>query len=29
MGCKIQEFQEEQKKRMSAVQDSMDALNGK
>ena len=29
MGCKIEEFQQEQKKRMRAVQDSMDALNGK
>lgn len=29
MGCKIQEFQQEQKKRMRAVQDSMDVLNGK
>jgi len=29
MGCKIAEFQQEQKKRMRAVQDSMDALNGK
>jgi DNA-binding HxlR family transcriptional regulator len=29
MGCKIEEFQQEQKKRMKAVQDSMDALNGK
>src|SRR5258706_14996234 len=29
MGCKIEEFQQEQKKRMSAVQDSMDALNGR
>lgn len=29
MGCKIEEFQEEQKKRMRAVQDSMDVLNGK
>ena len=29
MGCKIEEFQEEQRKRMRAVQDSMDALNGK
>jgi DNA-binding HxlR family transcriptional regulator len=27
--CKIQEFQQEQKKRMRAVQDSMDVLNGK
>ena len=29
MGCKIEEFQQEQRKRMRAVQDSMDALNGK
>jgi len=29
MGCIIQEFQQEQKRRMRAVQDSMDALNGK
>jgi len=29
MRCKIEEFQEEQKKRMRSVQDSMDALNGK
>jgi len=29
MGCKIAEFQQEQKKRMRSVQDSMDALNGK
>lgn len=29
MGCKIEEFQHEQKKRMRAVQDAMDALNGK
>jgi len=29
MQCKIAEFQQEQKKRMRAVQDSMDALNGK
>ena len=29
MECKIEEFQQEQKKRMRAVQDSMDALNGK
>lgn len=29
MGCKIEEFQQEQKKRMRAVQDSMDVLNGK
>jgi DNA-binding HxlR family transcriptional regulator len=29
MGCKIEEFKQEQKKRMRAVQDSMDALNGK
>ncbi|SEV89507.1 transcriptional regulator, HxlR family [Chitinophaga sp. YR573] len=29
MRCKIEEFQQEQKKRMRAVQDSMDALNGK
>jgi len=29
MGCKIQEFQQEQKKRIRAVQDSMDVLNGK
>ena len=29
MGCIIEEFQQEQKKRMRAVQDSMDALNGK
>jgi len=29
MGCIIAEFQQEQKKRMRAVQDSMDALNGK
>ena len=29
MGCKIEEFQQEQKKRMRAVQDAMDALNGK
>ena len=29
MGCKIEEFQAEQKKRMRAVQDSMDVLNGK
>ena len=27
--CKIEEFQQEQKKRMRAVQDSMDVLNGK
>jgi len=29
MGCKIEEFQQEQRKRMRSVQDSMDALNGK
>ena len=29
MVCAITEFQEEQKKRMRAVQDSMDVLNGK
>src|ERR1700712_459778 len=29
MGCKIEEFQQEQKKKMRAVQDSMDVLNGK
>lgn len=29
MGFSIEEFQLEQKKRMRAVQDSMDALNGK
>ena len=29
MGCKIEEFKQEQKKRMKAVQDSMDVLNGK
>lgn len=29
MGCKIAEFQQEQKKRIRAVQDSMDVLNGK
>ena len=29
MSCKIEEFQQEQKKRMRAVQDSMDVLNGK
>jgi len=29
MGCKIAEFQQEQRKRMRYVQDSMDALNGK
>lgn len=29
MGCKIEEFQQEQKKRMRAVQDSMEVLNGK
>jgi len=29
MGCKIEEFQQDQKKRMMAVQDSMDALSGK
>ncbi|ANI89020.1 HxlR family transcriptional regulator [Arachidicoccus ginsenosidimutans] len=29
MGCKIAEFQQEQKKRMRSVQDAMDALNGK
>ena len=29
MGCKIEEFQQEQKKRVKAVQDSMDVLNGK
>jgi len=29
MGCKIAEFQQEQKIRMKSVQDSMDALNGK
>ncbi len=29
MGCKIEEFQQEQRKRMRAVQDAMDALNGK
>src|SRR6201996_1486680 len=27
--CKIEEFQQEQRKRMRAVQDSMDVLNGK
>ena len=29
MGCRIEEFQQEQRKRMKAVQDSMDVLNGK
>lgn len=29
MGCKIEAFQQEQKKRMRSVQDSMDVLNGK
>jgi len=29
MGCKIEEFQQEQRKRMRSVQDSMDVLNGK
>jgi DNA-binding HxlR family transcriptional regulator len=29
MGCKIEEFKQEQKKRIRAVQDSMDVLNGK
>ncbi|SRR5258708_2681590 len=29
MQCNIAEFQQEQKKRMRAVQDSMDVLNGK
>ncbi|PUZ22417.1 transcriptional regulator, HxlR family [Chitinophaga costaii] len=29
MGCKIEAFQQEQRKRMRSVQDSMDALNGK
>jgi DNA-binding HxlR family transcriptional regulator len=29
MGCRIEDFQQEQKKRMRAVQDAMDALNGK
>lgn len=29
MKCKIEEFQQEQKKRMRSVQDSMDVLNGK
>lgn len=29
MKCAITEFQQEQKKRMSSVQDTMDALNGK
>ena len=29
MECKLAEFQQEQKKRMRAVQDSMDVLNGK
>ena len=29
MVCKITEFQQEQKKRIKAVQDSMDVLNGK
>jgi len=29
MKCKIEEFQEAQKKRVRAVRDSMDALNGK
>src|ERR1700750_917705 len=29
MGCKIEEFQQEQKKRMRCVQNSMDVLNGK
>lgn len=29
MKCKIEEFRQEQKKRMRAVQDSMDVLNGK
>src|SRR6195952_2029970 len=29
MGCKIEEFKKEQKKRIRAVQDSMDVLNGK
>jgi DNA-binding HxlR family transcriptional regulator len=29
MVCKVTEFQQEQKKRMRAVQDAMDTLNGK
>jgi DNA-binding HxlR family transcriptional regulator len=29
MSCKIEEFQQEQKKRIRSVQDAMDALNGK
>ena len=29
MACKIEEFQQVQKQRMKAVQDSMDVLNGK
>ena len=29
MGCTIEEFQQEQKKRMKNVQDSMDVLSGK
>jgi len=29
MGCKIEEFKQEQKKRIRSVQDSMDVLNGK
>jgi len=29
MGCKIEAFQQEQKKRMRSVQDAMDVLNGK
>lgn len=29
MGCKIEEFQQDQRKRMRAVQDSMDVLSGK
>ncbi|TDE15612.1 winged helix-turn-helix transcriptional regulator [Dyadobacter psychrotolerans] len=29
MGCKIEEFKQEQKRRVRAVQDSMDVLNGK
>jgi DNA-binding HxlR family transcriptional regulator len=29
MRCKIEEFQQEQRKRMRSVQDAMDALNGK
>lgn len=29
MGCKIEEFRQEQTKRVRSVRDSMDALNGK